>query len=325
MTLDLRPVIMDGVHFGPALVTPFNPHGFNDADGRDISHRLDKPECVAAWRDIIARAVKANVQGIVWWQIAGLLPGRPQYVVEPHLIPPDILPQFVAITALTKAAGLWTGCLLRPADLSLRTGWDEETCFAFDELSADVRRILTERLDAMRRYGVDRGYYLDSFGLNDADAATAAWLRGQVGPDVPLYCEACSDRLNRYCGAFAFAPEGTGWLTYGPQLDVSCVGCDPDGPKMPIIGLDGSWRPLPDRIAWAASHGVAPIVMAYELPMPPDPHPAITEGRQERVRQTQREVNDLMRRHLTRYVGRDAERGLTGIDYADAIRARAEK
>ncbi len=262
---DNRPIIFAGVEFAASAVTATNPYGYLDDNGVSVWRRLDKPECVEGWKERIGRAVVNDFQGILWWEPGGFNKRQPSpYSIESHCVPFDVQPQLQAIAKLAKAAGLWVGSLLRPADLGIREDFGRDGGFVFEELSSDVKRLIEWRINVQRANGTGDAFYLDSFGVNENDAKTAAWLRGVVGPDVPLYAEAWSDRLGPYCGAFA-QWTGTGWVAYSGSTLPVLRWLYPD---QPVIALDSTYRPFAERVAWGAAEGVAPLFLGHEVPVP---------------------------------------------------------
>jgi hypothetical protein len=254
---DNRPVLQIGTDWDATQATADNPHGYLDDNGVSVWRRFDKPACVPLWQALLARAKVAGIQGVLWWQPGGYMPGRPQYEIDSHCIPPDVLPQIKAIAALTKAAGLWSGSLLRPSEIVFPTADRVVGSVRFTTLDDDIKTILQARIDGARLTGIGDAFYVDSFGFTAADIQTAAWLRSVVGTS-PLYAEWCNVNVLPWCGAYAEWIQPGQWLHYGPLLDVLKR-------HQPVIAKDRTGMTFSQLVAWGKTTGVAPLVFGQDF------------------------------------------------------------
>lgn len=302
---DPRPIVQAGVEFDPSFVSILNPHGYNDDNGVTLWRRLDKPGSVPEYTKILDRAKAFGCRGLLWWQPGGLEPGQPFYKIDSHCVPPDVLPQYLAVNQYANSIGLEVGSMLRPAELQYRWSALTDLGFVYSELNEDTKKIVGHRI-AIQKEGHDAGkmFYLDSFGLGNQDVKIAQWLLSVVGTDVPIYAEMGSDLLARYVGMYAhfaaagftlhhptktdammqrhFAAFHQAAKNHGKPIDYPVKAMTSVGgpmwyggqleviqwlwPNVSVFAVDATWQPLAERLKWAKGLNASPVLLAHELP-----------------------------------------------------------
>lgn len=234
----------------PSQVNAQNPYGYSMI-------RPDTPDGIDAAIAMLTPAI-GKTQGIFIVDPAGVDP-RQQQVRSEWLdtLPPETQQNLPTLISWCNANGIGFGIGVRPSAIIVRGSYGLDQSWALDESQYPY---VGQRIKNALAMGLSGPIYLDSIGLDLADADLIAYIRGVLGNTIPIYSETWTALTIRDSGIYQ--QNSTTSQQFSAYSLTDCQLARFLQPNVNIVSLGVGLQPA-DHIAACRKFGYAPLFDAY--------------------------------------------------------------
>jgi hypothetical protein len=253
--VDQRPWVVFQ-RFGPEAVTKENPYGYHTFP----NWRLDTQQGAHRMGLDLAQVIKtAACQGLLCWGFGHYLePGDWGYSVNFHAMPQAVKAAVPSLIAQLKSAGLRTGHLMRPGNVTVKGSWEKANYLPVEDTPA-FRTEMLRRARVLTDLGVTASYVDDNLPLEPVKLLW--WLRPRLGRGYAWYIEFSSDLTAPVGGVYCELqgrPERPSVPEYVEILRQMY-------PQLPVLVRNRTALSTPEYVRWCAQNRYTAAVDDWPL------------------------------------------------------------